>query len=141
VPNSFVDPTRVLALDYASAIYRDHLKSVIASTKSGLHGSGITIQVYPFDVWLDVIRVLGQPAHYNFVNTIDSAQGASGVNPDQYLFWYDIDPTTGAHFELATEAKQLLSGQIMRLGQAASISSRALAASGHSGLTTGLIRR
>src|SRR5439155_515968 len=83
-PFPFGDPTRVLALDYASAIYRDHLKSVIASTKSGLHGSGITIQVYPFDVWLDVIRVLGQPAHYNFVNTIDSAQGASGVNPDQY---------------------------------------------------------
>src|SRR5205814_8893259 len=63
VPNSFGDPTRVLALDYASAIYRDHLKSVIASTKSGLHGSGITIQVYPFDVWLDLVRVLGQPAH------------------------------------------------------------------------------
>src|SRR5207237_8981382 len=58
VPNSFGDPTRVLALDYASAIYRDHLNSVIASTISGLAGSGITIHVYSFDAWLSTIRVL-----------------------------------------------------------------------------------
>src|SRR2546423_3343028 len=45
VPNSFGDPTRVLALDYASAIYRDHLNSVI-STISGPAGSGITIHVF-----------------------------------------------------------------------------------------------
>ena len=139
VPNSFGDPTRVLALDYASAIYRDHLKSVIASTKSGLHGSGITIQVYTFDVWLDVIRVLGQPAHYNFVNTIDSAQGASGVNPDQYLFWDDIHPTTGGHFELANEANRLLSGPIAPLGKATNISSRGMVGTGQNVLIAGFI--
>ncbi|PYK80833.1 MAG: hypothetical protein DME37_06550 [Verrucomicrobia bacterium] len=139
VPNSFGDPTRVLALDYASAIYRDHLNSVIASTKSGLRGSGITIDVYTFDVWLDVIRVLGQPAHYNFVNTIDSAQGASGVNPDQYLFWDDIHPTTGGHFELANEANRLLSGQIVPLGKAANISSRGMVGTGQNVLIAGFI--
>src|SRR5438477_3680138 len=81
VPNSFGDPTRVAELDLASANYRDQLNSVIVSTSSGLVAAGITIQVYTFDVWLDVIRVLGQPAKYNLVNTIDSAQGQSGVNP------------------------------------------------------------
>jgi phospholipase/lecithinase/hemolysin len=139
VPNSFGDPARVLALDYASAIYRDHLNSVIASTKSGLRGSGITIHVYTFDVWLDVIRVLGQPAHYNFVNTIDSAQGASGVNPDQYLFWDDIHPTTGGHFELAKEANRLLSGQIAPLGKAANISTRGMVGTGQNVLIAGFI--
>ncbi len=137
VPNSFGDPTRVLALDYASAIYRDHLNSVIASTKSALAGSGITI--YTFDVWLDVIRVLGQPAHYNFVNTIDSAQGASGVNPDQYLFWDDIHPTTGGHFELANEANRLLSGPIAPLGKATNISSRGMVGTGQNVLIAGFI--
>src|SRR5205807_3750051 len=121
------------------AIYRDRLNSVIASTKSGLRGSGITIQVYTFDVWLDLIRVLGQPAHYNFVNTIDSAQGASGVNPDQYLFWDDIHPTTGGHFELANEANRLLSGQIVPLGKAANISSRGMVGTGQNVLITGFI--
>src|SRR6266567_2442708 len=137
VPNSFGDPTRVLALDYASAIYRDHLNSVIASTKSALAGSGITI--YTFDVWLDVIRVLGQPAHYNFVNTIDSAQGASGVNPDQYLFWDDIHPTTGGHFELANEANRLLSGQIALLGKATNVSTRGMVGTGQNVLIAGFI--
>jgi phospholipase/lecithinase/hemolysin len=139
VPNSFGDPTRVLALDYASAIYRDHLNSVIASTVSGLKGSGITIDVHTFDVWLDVIRVLGQPAHYNFVNTIDSAQGASGVNPDQYLFWDDIHPTTGGHFELAKEANRLLSGPIAPLGKAANISTRGMVGTGQNVLIAGFI--
>jgi phospholipase/lecithinase/hemolysin len=139
VPNSFGDPTRVLALDYASATYRDHLNSVIASTKIGLAGGGITIYVYTFDVWLDVIRVLGQPAHYNFVNTIDSAQGASGVNPDQYLFWDDIHPTTGGHFELANEANRLLSGQIASLGKATNISTRGMVGTGQNVLIAGFI--
>jgi phospholipase/lecithinase/hemolysin len=139
VPNSFGDPNRVLALDYASAIYRDHLNSVIASTISGLAGSGITIHVYTFDVWLDLIRVLGQPAHYNFVNTIDSAQGASGVNPDEYLFWDDIHPTTGGHHELANEANRLLSGQIAPLGKATNISTRGIVGTGEDVLIAGFI--
>ena len=139
VPNSFGDPNRVLALDYASAIYRDHLNSVIASTISGLAGSGITIHVYTFDVWLDLIRVLGQPAHYNFVNTIDSAQGASGVNPDEYLFWDDIHPTTGGHHELANEANRLLSGQIAPVGKATNISTRGIVGTGEDVLIAGFI--
>src|SRR5438874_24919 len=139
VPNSFGDPNRVLALDYASAIYRDHLNSVIASTKSALVGSGITINVYTFDVWLDMIRVLGQPAHYNIINTIDSAQGASGVNPDQYLFWDDLHPTTGGHHELANEANRLLSGQIALLGKATNISTRGMVGTGQNVLIAGFI--
>ncbi len=78
VPNSFGDPTRVAALDLASANYRNQLNSVVASTKSGLAATGITVHVYTFDVWLGVIRVLGQPRRYGFVDTIDSAQGRSG---------------------------------------------------------------
>jgi len=139
VPNSFGDPNRVLALDYASAIYRDHLNSVIASTKSALVGSGITINVYTFDVWLDMIRVLGQPAHYNIINTTDSAQGAPGVNPDQYLFWDDLHPTTGGHHELANEANRLLSGQIALLGKATNISTRGMVGTGQNVLIAGFI--
>ena len=137
VPNSFGDPTRVLTLNYASAIYRDRLNSVIASTISGLAGSGITIHVYTFDAWLSTIRVLGQPAHYNFVNTIDSAQGASGVNPDEYLFWDDIHPTTGGHHQLANEANRLLSGQIAPLGKATNISTRGMVGTGQNELIAG----
>jgi len=139
VPNSFGDPTRVAELDLASANYRDQLNSVIASTVSGLAGNGITIDVYTFDVWLGVIRILGQPANYNIVNTVDSAQGQSGVNPDQYLFWDDIHPTTGGHHELANEANRLLSGQIAPLGKATNISTRGMVGTGEDVLIAGFM--
>jgi phospholipase/lecithinase/hemolysin len=139
VPNSFGDPTRVAALDLASANYRNQLNSVVASTINGLAEGGITVHIYTFDVWLGVIRVLGQPANYGFVNTITPAQGESGVNPDQYLFWDDIHPTTGGHHHLASEANRLLSGQIAPLGKATNISTRGLVGTGQNVLIAGFI--
>ena len=137
VPNSFGDPNRVAGLDQASASYRTQLSLAIGSVVSGFKGNGITIHVYNLDVWLGMIRVLGQPAKYNFVNTIDSAQGASGVNPDQYVFWDDIHPTTGGHHELANEANRLLSGQIAPLGKATNISTRGIVGTGENVLIAG----
>src|SRR5439155_26600868 len=116
---------------------RTQLNSVIASTISTLAAGGITIHVYTLDVWLDLIRVLGQPANYGFVNTIDSAQGASGVNPDQYLYWDDIHPTTGGHHELAREANRLVRGQIAPLGKATNISTRGIVGTGEDVLIAG----
>jgi phospholipase/lecithinase/hemolysin len=137
IPNSFGDPNRVAGLDQASASYRTQLSLAVGSVVSGFAGNGITIHVYNLDVWLGVIRVLGQPAKYNFVNTIDSAQDQSGVNPDQYLFWDDIHPTTGGHHELANEANRLLSGQIAPLGKATNISTRGIVGTGENVLIAG----
>ncbi len=139
VPNSFGDPNRVASLNLDSAIYRNDLNSVIASTKSALASGGITIQVYTFDVWLDVIRVLGQPSKYGFINVTDSAQGNSSVNPDQYLFWDDIHPTTAGHHQLASQANRLLGGEIGPLGEAANISTRGMAGTGENVLIGGFI--
>jgi phospholipase/lecithinase/hemolysin len=139
VPNSFGDPNRVASLDSDSASYRDQLNSVIASTVSALSGGGITVQVYTFDVWLDVLRVLAEPSKYGFVNVTDPAQGNSSVNPDQYLFWDDIHPTTAGHHQLASEANRLLSGGIPPLGKAANISTRGTAGTGEDVLIAGFI--
>jgi len=139
VPNSFGDPNRVASLNLDSATYRNDLNSVIASTRSALASSGITIQVYTFDVWLDLIRVLSQPAKYGFINVTAPAQGNSSVNPDQYLFWDDIHPTTAGHHQLASEANRLLSGEIGPLGEAANISTRGLAGTGEDVLIAGFI--
>jgi phospholipase/lecithinase/hemolysin len=139
VPNSFGDPNRVAGLDQASASYRTQLSSAVGSVVKGFAGNGITIHLYNLDVWLGLIRVLGEPAKYNFVNTIDSAQDASGVNPDQYLFWDDIHPTTGGHHELANEANRLLSGQIAPLGKATNISTRGIVGTGEDVLIAGFV--
>jgi phospholipase/lecithinase/hemolysin len=139
VPNSFGDPNRVAGLDLASANYRTQLNSVVASVVNGYAGNGITIHVHLLDVWLGVIRVLGQPGSYNFVNTTVPAQDQSGVNPDTYLFWDDIHPTTGGHHELANEANRLLSGQVPPLARATNISSRGPVGTGENVLIAGFI--
>ena len=139
VPNSFGDPNRVTSLDADSASYRDQLNSVIASTASALSSGGTPIHVYTFDVWLDLIRVLAEPAKYGFVNVTVPAQGNSSVNPDQYLFWDDIHPTTAGHHQLASEANRLLSGGIPPLGKAANISTRGTAGTGEDVLIGGFI--
>src|SRR5438105_4216328 len=136
---SFGDPNRVAGLDLASANYRSQLNSVVASVISGYAANGITIHVYGFDVWLDVIRALGQPRRYGFVNTTVPAQDQSGVNPDTYLFWDDIHPTTGGHHQLAGEANRLLSGQIAPLAKATNISTRGLVGTGEDVLIAGFI--
>jgi len=139
VPNSFGDPNRVAGLDLASANYRSQLNSVVASVISGYAANGITIHVYGLDVWLDVIRALGQPRRYGFVNTTVPAQDQSGVNPDTYLFWDDIHPTTGGHHQLASEANRLLSGQIAPLAKATNISTRGMVGTGEDVLIAGFI--
>jgi phospholipase/lecithinase/hemolysin len=139
VPNSFGDPNRVAGLDLASANYRSRLNSVVASVISGYAANGITIHVYGLDVWLDVIRALGQPRRYGFVNTTVPAQDQSGVNPDTYLFWDDIHPTTGGHHQLASEANRLLSGQIAPLAKATNISTRGMVGTGEDVLIAGFI--
>jgi phospholipase/lecithinase/hemolysin len=139
VPNSFGDPNRVAELDLASANYRAQLNSVVAGVVSGYAGNGITIHVYGLDVWLDVIRVLGQPLRYGFVNTTVPAQDQSGVNPDTYLFWDDIHPTTGGHHQLASEANRLLSGQVAPLAKATNISTRGMVGTSEDVLIAGFI--
>jgi hypothetical protein len=61
------------------------------------------------------------------------------VNPDQYLFWDDIHPTTGGHHELANEANRLLSGQIAPLGKATNISTRGIVGTGEDVLIAGFV--
>jgi len=139
VPNSFGDPNRVAELDLASANYRAKLNSVIASVVSGYAGNGITIHVYGLDVWLDLIRVLGQPLRNGFVNTTVPAQDQSGVNPDTYLFWDDIHPTTGGHHQLASEANRLLRGQVTPIAKATNISTRGMVGTGEDVLIGGFI--
>jgi len=46
------------------------------------------------------------------------------VNPDEYLFWDDIHPTTAGHYQLAAEANALLSGTALPAAQALNLSTR-----------------
>jgi phospholipase/lecithinase/hemolysin len=138
VPNSLGDAAKVAALDLASADLRNELNAALASEKSALASQGINVQIYGDDVWLQVIRLLAEPAKYGFTNVRDPSQGES-VDPDKYVFWDDLHPTTAGHHQLAVEANRVLDGAVPPLGKALNISTRGKVGTGEDVLIAGFI--
>ena len=130
IPNYVGHTSKVISLDAASADYRAELNADLDATISALAAQGIAIQVYRLDVWLDLVRILAEPSKYGFSNVRDSAQYDVSADPDKFLFWDDIHPTTAGHYQIAAEANRVLSGAISPIGKALNISTRAAVGTG-----------
>ncbi|MBV8829767.1 MAG: SGNH/GDSL hydrolase family protein [Acidobacteriaceae bacterium] len=59
------------------------------------------VDVIPVDVNNLFAQIAANPSFYGFDNITDSARGLSSVNPDTYLFWDDLHPTTAGHSLIA----------------------------------------
>ena len=103
IPKYSGEPARIDALDAASATYRQVLNDDLDGLIINLAGQGLNPTIYRFDVWTTAIRFVSDAPRYGFANTSGSAQGNS-VNPDQYVFWDDVHPTTAGHHQLAKTA-------------------------------------
>ncbi len=139
IPNYVGQTSKVISLDVASANYRAKLNADLDATVSALAAQGITIQVYHLDIWFDLIRILAEPSKYGFTNVRDSAQYNVSANPDKFLFWDDIHPTTAGHYQIAAEANRVLSGTTQSLGKALNISTRAAVGTGDNVAIIGFI--
>ena len=65
-------------------------------------------KIVQFDVFGLITKVVASPAAYGLVDVTDSSQGNYVINPDTYLFWDDLHPTTKGHNILAQAAGSLL---------------------------------
>jgi len=138
VPHYKDDATTATSLNLAAGQFRSDLNTDLDATVATLAGEGITITLYRLDSYGLYYRMATDPGAYGFTNIFDSAQGGD-VNPDEYLFWDDIHPTTAGHYQLAAEANALLSGTALPAAQALNLSTRLNVGTGDNVLIGGFI--
>ena len=124
IPRYLGDPARVNSLNAASANYRQELNADLTSLLSSLALQGITPTVYRLDIWTNTIRIFSNGPRYGFTNISGSAQGNSSANPDQFVFWDDVHPTTAGHYQIAKDAYDTITIPPAPLSKALNIATR-----------------
>ena len=78
-----------------------------------LQNPGKTLHIYPLDTYTLFNTIVAAPANQGFANVTMPSSAAyavanAGINPDTYLFWDDLHPTTRGHNLIALAAMTLL---------------------------------
>ncbi len=138
VPSYNHDLVKGPALDAGSAQYRVEFNTQLDAAVSALASDGITISLYRYDIFGLFYRLAANPEDVDFVNISDVSQ-AKAVDPDQYLFWDDIHPTTAGHYQIAAGAFSLLNGTTLPPAQSLNLSARLAVGTEENVLIGGLI--
>ena len=77
-------------------------------TQLAAANAGRTLHLFPLDIYTLFNTIVGAPGTYGFTNVSSSSQGNTTANPDAYLFWDDLHPTTFGHSLIAAAAFNLL---------------------------------
>jgi phospholipase/lecithinase/hemolysin len=105
VPRLNGSPTTSAAATKAAALYNEVLAggiSVVLDVNRRKH-----LNLVQLDVFTLFDQIVADPAAFELVNVTTSSQGEA-VDPDKYLFWDSIHPTTRGHNILAAVAGELL---------------------------------
>jgi phospholipase/lecithinase/hemolysin len=123
IPTYSGDPAKIASGNIAAANYRAELDADLTSLQSTLAGQGLTPTIYRVDAWSDVVRVFSNGPRFGFTNITNSCQGSS-ANPDQYVFWDGVHPTTAGHFRIAKTSFDTITGPVPVPSKALNIATR-----------------
>ncbi|HEY3662840.1 MAG TPA: SGNH/GDSL hydrolase family protein [Chthoniobacterales bacterium] len=138
VPNYADDIPKAALLNAGSTEYRQEFNTQLDAAVSTLAGEAISISLYRYDIFGLFYRLAANPEDVGFVNISDVSQ-AKAVDPDQYLFWDDIHPTTAGHYQIASAAFDVLDGTALPPAQSLNLSARLAVGTDENVLIGGLI--
>ena len=105
IPRNNGSPTTEAEANAASQGFDQALAAGIASLPAA--NPGKTLNIRQLDTYTLFNTIVGPPLYTGLVNVTSMSQGTA-VNPDTYLFWDSLHPTTYGHSLLAASALTLL---------------------------------
>lgn len=106
IPRLNGSPTIALSASEGAALFNSYLKTGVSVLKDFYWFRHL--KVYQLDTFRLLDSIVAAPSAYSLNNVNAAAQGQLLVDPDTYLFWDDIHPTTRGHNILAGSATSLL---------------------------------
>lgn len=98
-------------LSYLCASYNDLLAEQL-----DLIDDDRRLHIVRVDAFALINDMVANPASYGFTNVTQQAlQGLPAADPDQYLFWDGVHPTTAAHEAVADEVHEQLRAEFARV--------------------------
>jgi phospholipase/lecithinase/hemolysin len=107
VPRLNGSPTTSIPANEASLLYNLTLGAGLALLRD-IHCDK-HLSLFELDVFSLFDKIIASPSKYHLTDVTDSSQGIYTVDPDKYLFWDDLHPTTRGHDILARTAARLIS--------------------------------
>jgi len=106
VPRLNGSPATSIPATKASVLYNGVLALGVGIVRD--LNPGKNLKLVQFDVYSLFNQVIFSPAKFGLVDVTSSSQGLFTVNPDTFLFWDDLHPTTRGHNILAGVAASLI---------------------------------
>ncbi len=111
IPRLNGSPTTSTPATAESVAFNTALQTGIATLPGA--NTGKTLHLFQLDVFTLFSNAIASPSTFSFANVTGSSQGHTTVNPDTYLFWDDLHPTTAAHHQIALDAGTLITPTLL----------------------------
>jgi outer membrane lipase/esterase len=106
IPRLNGSPTTSIPATKASILYNEILTAGLAILRD--FNPRRHLHLVQLDVFALFNHIVASPARYSLADVSASSQGIPTIDPDTYLFWDDLHPTTRGHNILARTAARLI---------------------------------